>query len=102
MEYDGPDAMYTYSVLNDATKHEIESRLDADAASINEGTTRVKGDVMYSKGKTDHGYSVTAYRYMAPGNSVSAYAGVQYFSENETSVDSVIELLSDDYISFTR
>ena len=102
MEYKSDTASYIYSVLSDTTNHEIENRLDSVAVNMENADLGIKGDIYYAAGKTANGYAVTAYRYMAPGESVSAFAGVEYTSDKEVSLDTVTELLSDDYISFTK
>ena len=97
-EYESASGLYTYSFLGDATRHTIEAKLDSEAGVLTDAETGIKGDIMYVKGKTDNGYSITAYRNVGTGDSVSAYAGIEYLSEDEVSIDTVAALLSDDYI----
>ena len=100
LSYSSPSAEYTYSVLNDVSNHEVESRLDSEAASLSDADMGRIGDILYTSGKTDFGYNVTAYRYIGAGKTVNAYAGIQYLSESEISPADVAALLSDDYISY--
>lgn len=93
-------AEYTYSILNDVTSHDIEARLDNEASSLTDSDTGRIGDVLYASGRSDNGYTVTAYTYIGTGSSVSTFAGVKYLSENEVSPLEVVELLSEDYISY--
>ena len=100
LSYSSPSAEYTYSVLNDVSNHEVESRLDSEAASLSDVDMGRIGDILYTSGKTDFGYNVTAYRYIGAGKTVNAYAGIQYLSEEAVEPSAVAALLSDEYISY--
>jgi len=100
LSYSSPSAEYTYSVLNDVSNHEVESRLDSEAASLSDVDMGRIGDILYTSGKTDFGYNVTAYRYIGAGKTVNAYAGIQYLSEEAVEPSAVTALLSDEYISY--
>ena len=100
LSYSSPSAEYTYSVLNDVSNHEVESRLDSEAASLSDVDMGRIGDILYTSGKTDFGYNVTAYRYIGAGKTVNAYAGIQYLSEEAVDPSAVTALLSDEYISY--